>query len=156
MPGGFFLKKRSNMNQLSWAITLRAVEGLCIFRGCDPVTGAGKRHASVRFYMLRWYKCAEFCILKGQNCVAWFGHGCSGTRTHWNTNGILVWAWMLWYSHSLEHEQNYGLGMDALVIALTGTRTELWFGHGCSGEPMLVNRGFIRVLEFFAFILGET
>ena len=28
--------------------------------------------------------------------------------------------------------------MDALVIALTGTRTELWFGHGCSGERMLL------------------
>ena len=53
----------------------------------------------------------------------------------------------------LEHERNYGLGMDALVIALTGTRTELWFGHGCSGEPMLVTRGLIRV---FVSILGET
>ena len=72
----FFLKKRPNIKQLSWALTLRAVEGLCIFRGCDPVTGAGKRHALVGFYMLRWYKYAEFCILKGQNCVAWFGHGC--------------------------------------------------------------------------------
>ena len=65
----------------------------------------------------------------------------------------------------LEHERNYGLGMDALVsvcswntngiglgmdalaIALTGTRTELWFGHGCSGEPMLATRGLIRILE---------
>ena len=67
--------------------------------------------------MLRWYKCAEFCILKGQNCVAWFGHGCSGialtgTRTE------------LWFGHGcsgelmlLEHERNYGLGMDALVIS---------------------------------------
>ena len=26
--------------------------------------------------------------------------------------------------------------MDALVIALTKTRTELWFVHGCSGERM--------------------
>ena len=25
-----------------------------------------------------------------------FGHGCSGLRTHQNTNGIMVWAWMLW------------------------------------------------------------
>ena len=67
----------------------------------------------------------------------WFGHGCSGER-------------ML-----LEHERNYGLGMDALVIALPGTRTELRFGHGCSGEPMLVTRGLIRVLEVFVSILGE-
>ena len=42
-------------------------------------------------------------MLRGYDC------GCSGDR-------------ML-----LKHERNYGLGMDAL-----GTRTELWFGHGCS------------------------
>ena len=24
----------------------------------------------------------------------WFGHGCSGTRTHGKMNGIMVWAWM--------------------------------------------------------------
>ena len=40
--------------------------------------------------------------------------GCSG-----NTNGIMVSAWMLWSSYAL------------------GTRTELWFGHGCSGHRML-------------------
>ena len=56
----------------------------------------------------------------------------------------------------LEHERNHGLGMDALVIALTKTRTELWFGLGCSDEPMLVTRGLIRVLEVVVFILGET
>ena len=51
-----------------------------------------------------------------------------------NTNGIMVWAWMLWWPYDLgrrtglrfghgcsghrlllEHERNYGLGMDALV-----------------------------------------
>ena len=96
MPDRFFLRKRHSMKQLSWEITLRAVEGLCIFSGCDPVAGSGKRHASVGSYMLRWYKCAEVCILKSQTCVAWFGHGCSGNRTHWNPNGIMVWAWMLW------------------------------------------------------------
>ena len=56
----------------------------------------------------------------------------------------------------LEHERDYGLGMDALVIAgsgktneimvwawmlwsayALGTRTRLWFGHGCSGQRML-------------------
>ena len=90
------------MKQLSGEIALRAVEGLCLFRGYDPVTGAGKRHASVGFYMLRGYKCAEFCIGKGQSCVADY------------------------------------LGMDALVVALTETRAELWFGHGCSGERVLL------------------
>ena len=38
----------------------------------------------------------------------------------WNTNGIMVWAWMLWSSYAL------------------GTRMELWFGHGCCGERMLL------------------
>ena len=36
-----------------------------------------------------------------------------------NTNEIMVWAWMLWSSYAL------------------GTRTKLWFGHGCSGHRML-------------------
>ena len=34
----------------------------------------------------------------------------------WNTKGIMVWAWRLWSAYAL------------------GTRRELWFGHGCSGE----------------------
>ena len=38
----------------------------------------------------------------------------------WNTNGIMVWAWILWGSYAL------------------GTRTELWFGHGFSGDRMLL------------------
>ena len=38
----------------------------------------------------------------------------------WNTKGIMVWAWMLWSAYAL------------------GTRTELWLGHGCSGERMLL------------------
>ena len=92
-----------------------------------------------------------------------------------NTNGIMVCAWMLWSAYALgtrtglwfghgcsgqrmllEHERNYALGMDALVIVCSGntngimvwawmlwsayalgTRTELWFGHGCSGQRML-------------------
>ena len=63
----------------------------------------------------------------------WFGYGCSGQR-------------MLW-----EHERDYGLGMDALVSVgsgmvwawvlwsayALGTRTRLWFGHGCSGHRRL-------------------
>ena len=38
----------------------------------------------------------------------------------WNTNVIMVWAWMLGLSYAL------------------GTRTLLWFGHGCSGYRMLL------------------
>ena len=37
----------------------------------------------------------------------------------WNTSGIMVSAWMLWSAYAL------------------GTRTELWFWHGCSGQRML-------------------
>ena len=40
----------------------------------------------------------------------------------------MVWAWMLWSAYAL------------------GTRTELWFGHGCSGQRTLLeperNYGF--------------
>ena len=42
-----------------------------------------------------------------------------GTVCSGNTNGIMIWAWMLWEPYAL------------------GTRTELWFGHGCSGNRML-------------------
>ena len=38
----------------------------------------------------------------------------------WNTHGIMVWAWMHWFAYAL------------------GTRTELQFGHGCTGERMLL------------------
>ena len=92
-----------------------------------------------------------------------------------NTNGIMVWAWMLWSSYALptrtevwfghgcsghcmlfQHERKYGLGMDALVSVCSSntngsmvwawmlwsayalpTRTELLFGHRCSGHRML-------------------
>ena len=131
----------------------------------------------------------------GTRTELWFGHGCSGQRMLWeherdygfgmdalvivcsgNTNGIMVWAWMLWSANALgtrtdlwfghgcsgqrmllEHERDYGLGMDALVIVCSGntngimvwawmlwsadalgTRTEFWFGHGCSGHRMLL------------------
>ena len=39
---------------------------------------------------------------------------CSG-----NVNVMMVWAWMLWSAYAL------------------GTRTLLWFGHGCFGQSML-------------------
>ena len=57
-----------------------------------------------------------------------FGMDALVTVCSWNTNGIMVWAWMLWILYAL------------------GTRTELWFGHGCSGYCMLLeheqNYGF--------------
>ena len=84
----------------------------------------------------------------------------------WNTNVIMVWTWMLptlVHSNTIqslsaleharydgsgmmlssssapaEHEPYYGLGMDALIIECTRTRTLLWFGHGCFGKRMLL------------------
>ena len=47
------------------------------------------------------------------------------TICSWNTNGILVWAWMLAYA--------------------PGTRTELLFGHGCSGSRIHSNMNGIVV-----------
>ena len=77
----------------------------------------------------------------GTQTLLWIGHGCSGHRMllehrhyyglgmdalvivcSWNTNIIMVWAWMLWSSYAL------------------GTRILLWFGHGCSGHHMLCGR----------------
>ena len=61
------------------------------------------------------------CSWKTNGIMVWDGLGmdalvsvCSG-----NANGIMVSGWMLWSSYAL------------------GTRTELWFGHGCSGHRML-------------------
>ena len=133
----------------------------------------------------------------GTRTRLWFGHGCSGQRMLWeherdyglgmdalvsvcsgNTNEIMVWAWMLWSAYALgtrtrlwfghgcsgqrmlwEHERDYGLGMGALAIVCSGntneimvwawmlwsayalgTRTRLWFGHGCSGQRMLLEQ----------------
>ena len=94
----------------------------------------------------------------------------------WNTNVIMVWAWVLWSPYALgtrtlswfghgrcchrmllEHERSYGLGMDALVTVCCrntngievwawmlwspyalGTRTILLSGHGCSGHLMFL------------------
>ena len=42
------------------------------------------------------------------------------TVCSWNTNEIMIWAWMLWSPYAL------------------GTRTRLCFGHGCSGHRMLL------------------
>ena len=65
------------------------------------------------------------------------------TVCSWNTNGIMVWPWMHWFAYALgtgtelwfghrcsggrmllEHERNYGSGIDALV------RVCSWNTHG--------------------------
>ena len=38
----------------------------------------------------------------------------------WNTNRIMVWAWMLFSPYDF------------------GTRSESWFGHGCSFHRMIL------------------
>ena len=87
--------------------------------------------------MARAILSSRWCL--SSNGISWFSHGCPGHRMllehernyalgmdalvtlcSWNTNGIMVWAWMLWSPYAL------------------GTRTELWFGHGCSGHSMLL------------------
>ena len=87
-------------------------------------------------------------------------------KTPWNMNRIIVWAWMqrlpyalgtrtqLWFGQGctgyrmlLEHERNSGLGVDALLTALSSTRTELCFGHGC---PPIVALARTRTLLWFA------
>ena len=59
--------------------------------------------------------CCRAPYALGTQAELWFGHGCSGDRMllehkrkyglgtdalviacSWNTNGIMVWAWMLW------------------------------------------------------------
>ena len=85
--------------------------------------------------IMRWAWTLGRPYALGTRTESGVGHGCSGDR-------------ML-----LGHEQNYDLGMDALLIAripklngirrwawmlgrpyALGTRTELYFGHGCSAD----------------------
>ena len=46
--------------------------------------------------------------------------------------------------------------MDALVVALTGTGTELWFGHGSSGERMLLEHERKYGLGMDALVIALT
>ena len=116
--------------------------------GMDALSG-NRTHAKMNALMDR------ACMLwsahaLGTRTELWFGHGCSGQRMllghernyglgmhglvsvcSWDTNGIMAWAWMLWSAYALE------TGMLWSAYAL-GTRTELWFGHGCSGQRMLL------------------
>ena len=44
-----------------------------------------------------------------------FGMDALVTVCSWNTNEIMISAWMLWYHMLLEYERDYDFGMDALV-----------------------------------------
>ena len=80
---------------------------------------------------------------------------CSWLLEHERNYGLGMDALVSVCSWLLEHERNYGLGMDALVSVCSGimvwawmlwsayvlgTRTERWFGHGCSGQRDAVGR----------------
>ena len=123
-----------------------------------------------------WHGCSGYRMLLEHERNYGFGMDALVTVCSSNTNGILVLAWMLWLPYAprtrtefwfwhgcsgnrmlLEHERNYGFGMDALVSACCSntkgirvlawmlwlpyaprTRTEFWFWHGCSGYRMLL------------------
>ena len=72
----------------------------------------------------------------------------------------------------LQDEQNYGLGMGALVTVSSwntnefmiwtqmdwlpcalATRTECWFGHGCTGYRMLLEHEGIMVWAWMHWLL---
>ena len=92
-----------------------------------------------------WFTRLSCCFVRATSLILgtgtrlWFGHGCSGHRMlleheryydlgmdalvtvcSWNTNVVIMWAWMLWSPYAL------------------GSRTLLLFGHGCSGHRMLL------------------
>ena len=90
----------------------------------------------------------------GTRAELWFGHGCSGQRMllehgrnhgfgmdalvsvcSWNTDGIVIWAWMLWSAYALGTRTELWFENGCTAYAL-GTWTELWFGHGCYGQRM--------------------
>ena len=99
-----------------------------------------------------WMLCSSYAL--GARTLSWFGHGCSGHRTLFeheryhglgmdalaivcssNTNVTMVWAWMLWSSYAL------------------GTRTLLWFGHGCSGHRMVLEHERYHGLGMDALVI---
>ena len=105
-----------------WGLHMDAMVNVCI------------RNTNVN---MAWTWMLWFWDALGARTILWYGHGCPGFGMHSdderyhglgmdplvigctrNTNAIMFWAWMLWLS-------------DA-----RGTRTSLWFGHGCFGERM--------------------
>ena len=112
---------------------------------------------------LSWFGhgCSGNRMLLEQERYHGLGMDALATVCSWNRNVIMVWAWMLWQPYALgtrtEHKRYHALGMAALpslcswntnVIMVwawahrqpyaLGTRTLSWFGHGCSGNRMLL------------------
>ena len=60
-------------------------------------------------------------------------------------NMIVGLVWMLWSSDAVEHEHYFGLGMHALVIGCSQTRTLFWFGHRCFGHQTQLKTSVMMV-----------
>ena len=113
-----------------------------------------------RIMVCAWMLWSPYAL--GKQTELWCWHGCSGQRMllehepnhglrmdalvsvcSWNTNRIMVCAWMLWSVYALGTRTE---SWFALVTVCPGTRTELWFWHGCSDDRMLLeherNYGF--------------
>ena len=88
---------------------------------------AGSRAAPCGYKARRRVLCLQgmksFFLRSGQHMLFQHNYGLGMdallTVCSRNTNGSMVWAWMLWSPYALP------------------TRTEVWFGHGCSGQRML-------------------
>ena len=53
----------------------------------------------------------------------------------WNTNGIMVWAWIFWLAQSFKDDMGYGLAhrCSGHRMVVEHERCFAWFGHGGSG-----------------------
>ena len=79
-----------------------------------------------------------------ERTLLWLGHGCAGHHLRTSMDVIMVWAWMRGSSYALGNGCYFGLGMDALLIAIPRERPLLWFGHGCSPNRTHKNTNVIR------------
>ena len=100
----------------------------CYDLGMDALVIVYSRNTNV-IMVWAWILWSPYVL--GTRKLLWFGHGFSlVTVCSRNTNVIMVWAWMLWLSYAL------------------GTR----FGHGCSGERMVLEHERYHVLGMDALV----
>ena len=103
------------------------VRGLAGSRVRGFAAFAGLRAAPCGYKARRRVLCLQgmktFFLRSGQHMLFQHNYGLGMdallTVCSRNTNGSMVWAWMLWSPYALP------------------TRTEVWFGHGCSCQRML-------------------
>ena len=85
------------------------------------------------------HRCSGHCVLLEHEWNYALGMKARVTVCSWNTNGIMLWAWMLW--------SPYTLGTR------TALRTELCFGHGRSGHRILLEHERISALGMDALAI---